>query len=127
MCAVKNTKIKVLVVDDEEVIRDLSKELMEYLGYDYISAEDGYEAQEIVHIQNPDVVILDLNMPKLSGEKTLMNLMEKYPDLRVLISTGEVLGDSEIDDLTAKGAFGFVKKPFSIADLNSIILEAAGR
>ena len=114
-------KIKILVVDDEDFIRELCREIFEYLGYIYYMAADGRSAVEVAAESHPDVVLLDLYMPKMSGEETLKALREKFPSLKILISSGQDLSEEELEDLKAKGASGFVHKPYSIIDLDAII------
>jgi two-component system cell cycle sensor histidine kinase/response regulator CckA len=107
----------VLVVDDEEPVRQVASEILKYLGYSVLTAPSGDEAVETVKNGGcPDVVLLDLIMPGLNGAQTLLKLRELEPDLPVLISTGYA-DHAAADSLTSEGANGFVNKPYHIETL----------
>lgn len=82
-----NNKIKVLMVDDEEQFRKTTKKILERRGFITIMAESGEEAIEKI-TKNPDVVILDINMPGIDGIQTLKKLKEISPELPVIMLTG---------------------------------------
>lgn len=103
----------VLVVDDEEVVRNLARVALERRGYAVLTAENGQEALEIFQ-QNRDrvsLVLLDLTMPVMGGEETLAGLKEMRPDVPVLLSSG--YSEWEAMRLFAgKGLIGFIQKPY---------------
>ena len=121
------TKGTVLVVDDEEPVRNIAAEILTYLGYSVITAASGEEAVRMLHEgTRPDLVILDVIMPGWSGARTLVVMREIDPDLPVLISTGysdRVSNDSLLQD----GADGFVPKPYGIETLARALETRAGR
>jgi len=78
---------KILLVDDEEGIQLLYREEFEEEGYEVVSAYNGEEALEIFASQPPELVILDINMPGMSGIEVLRRMKELKPDLPVILSS----------------------------------------
>ena len=121
----------VLVVDDEEVVRNLARVALERHGYTVITAENGQEALEIFQEQRDRIslVLLDLTMPVMGGEETLAGLKKLRPDVPVLLSSGY----SEWEAMrlfSAKGLTGFIQKPYPPARLVEAlrnVLEGANR
>jgi len=117
----------VLVVDDEEPIRNIASEILRHLGYEVLTAASGEEAVETLRSGvRPDVVLLDIIMPGWSGARTLLELRAIDPELPILISTGyadRVANDSLLQD----GADGFVSKPYGIDTLARALETRAGR
>ncbi len=113
---------RVLVVDDEEFIRGLSREALEGLGYDVLEASDGKEAIEIYKAEKGkiDLVILDLIMPKMGGKETFEMLKEIDPDVKVLISSGYGI-DPQAREMLDSRAKGFIQKPYNIAEIAEVI------
>jgi PAS domain S-box-containing protein len=107
----------VLLVDDEAVIRNLGRTILQRYGYKLLLAQDGQEALEVYrqHQGQIDLVILDLTMPRLSGRDTLRQLLQLDPNVRVLYSSG--YSAEHITDLDKEGVLGFVNKPYRPQDL----------
>jgi PAS domain S-box-containing protein len=108
----------ILVVDDEEMIRKLARNILEQSGYTVIVAENGEQAIRIFREVAGQIsaVLLDMTMPVMSGEKTLEQLRGINPGVRVLLSSGF----SEIEALErfpGKAVQGFVQKPYTAAHL----------
>jgi PAS domain S-box-containing protein len=112
-----------LLIDDEEDIRFAGKELLEAEGFKVYTAGDGIEGLNIYreHKGEIDLVILDLNMPKMSGKETLSQLLLIDPNVKVIISTGYIT-ESEKEEV--EGVVGFIEKPFDINKLLKMISEA---
>lgn len=119
-----NEKIKILVVDDEKVIRDGCSRVLSGKGYDAITAENGREALDILAKEPLDIILLDLKMPVMSGEEVLEITGEKYPDIPVIIITGHGTVDTAVECMK-KGAYDFITKPFQIDQFLLIITRAA--
>ncbi len=112
----------ILIVDDEEVIRNNASELLSELGYTSILANDGEDAVEIV--KNKDtaftLVLMDMIMPKVSGSQAFEEIHMIDPDLRVVICSGFSKDDS-VNLLLQKGAAGFLQKPYTLTSLSAMI------
>ncbi|MBN2853451.1 MAG: response regulator transcription factor [Clostridia bacterium] len=106
---------KILIVDDEKEIRDVISKYMQNEGYLTILAETGVEAVIKYHDEKPDIVILDLNLPDISGEKVCESIRESY-DTPIIMLTAKVNEDDRIKGLTL-GADDYVVKPFSPKEL----------
>lgn len=107
---------KVLVVDDEEDVRNYLIAALEDAGFDVDSASDGFEAMEKVNKSKPDMISLDLVMPKHSGSRFYFDL-QKDPELKkipVLIVTGHArdeLGKADFENMTMQGPGVYLEKP----------------
>jgi len=121
------TKGTVLVVDDEEPVRNIAQELLRYLGYAVVPAASGEEAVRMVREGlRPDLVLLDVIMPGWSGAETLSMLREIDAELPILITTG--YSDRAANEAFVKaGADGFVPKPYGISTLARALGTAAGK
>ncbi len=107
-------KKKVLVIDDEKVIRDLAEEIIGMFGYVCETAVDGNDGLKKVEEFQPDLVICDLYMPGISGIQVLETVKRNNPQTIVLLSTGMELDDDEQTKLDNLGAAGLIRKPFTI-------------
>jgi nitrogen-specific signal transduction histidine kinase/ActR/RegA family two-component response regulator len=118
----------ILVVDDEPGLRVLAKTGLQHRGFDVLTAETGEQALEILRGDQPhvDVVLLDLSMPGLSGERVLRAIRGFRPDLPVIIASGYATVESQTA-WNAAGAQGFVAKPYRIQDLASKLREVLDR
>ncbi len=115
----------VLVIDDEQVVRQTAKAMLERYGYTVLVAENGKEGIDLFRIvlDKVEVVILDMTMPVMSGEETLRNLRVIKPDVKVLLSSG--YNESEaIRRFTGKGLVGFIQKPYSALHLAETVRAA---
>jgi len=111
------TKGTVLVVDDEESVREVAGEILRYLGYTALTAPSGDCAVEQLRGgARPDVVLLDLIMPGMNGFQTLQAIRAIDPDVPVLITTGYA-DRAASQSLVTEGADGFVNKPYQIETL----------
>lgn len=108
----------ILVVDDEPIVRDLAKAILERERFRVLTADSGAEALTIYQQHHPDVdlVLLDLTMPKMSGRACLQQLRQLNPDVRVLLSSG-YSGDERLQDLLTVPTVGFIRKPYLAVDL----------
>ncbi len=114
---------KVLLVDDEELVRDLGTRILTRAGFQVLTAGDGSEAVEIYRRNRSDiqVVVLDLIMPEMDGEECLKRLIELNPEVRVVVTSGHL--DSFREDFQERSA-GFVRKPFRIEELLDKVFQA---
>ena len=108
--------INVLVVDDEAVLAEMVSMALRYEGWNIATAGDGAAALESARSQRPDVVVLDVMLPDMSGLDVLHKLREENPQLPVLLLTAKDAVEDRIAGLTA-GGDDYVTKPFSIEEV----------
>ncbi len=109
-------KINLLIVDDEVEFAATLAERMELRGLAAQIANNGKDALEMVSASQPDVVILDLKMPDLSGLEVLEGIKAKDPSIEVIMLTGHGSTASGVEGME-KGAFDYIMKPIELAEL----------
>jgi PAS domain S-box-containing protein len=112
----------ILVVDDEPMIRDLGRAILERAGYRVVTAEDGLDAVEVFARERGRIglVVLDVMMPRMSGRDAFRELVRLDPGVKVLFSTGYSAEElSELD-----GAVGLLNKPYRPAELLAAVRDA---
>ncbi|NIA19947.1 MAG: transporter substrate-binding domain-containing protein [Xanthomonadaceae bacterium] len=112
----------ILLVDDEETLRALGKEMLENLGFTVLLAEDGEQALEVYrrHMTEIKCVILDLTMPHMGGEQAFRELRQLNKDIKVIIASG--YSESDIKEkFLGKGLAGVLQKPYLLTDLQNIL------
>ena len=109
------TKGTVLLVDDEEVILEVSKALLEELGYWVIIARNGKEAIEVYRKDQKDIdfVLLDMVMPIMGGSEAYDRIKEINPNIKVLLLSGYSI-DGQATEILERGCDGFIQKPFTM-------------
>ncbi len=122
-----NKQIRVLVVDDSAFMRfTISKHLNEFPDIQVVgTAADGKEALELIPRLEPDVITLDVEMPKLDGLSTLSEIMKRFPRPVIMISSLTSEGTLETVRALTFGAVDFIAKPSFKANVASIMLEVA--
>ncbi|MEV6257707.1 response regulator transcription factor [Nocardia sp. NPDC051929] len=108
--------ITVLVVDDEPVLAEMMSMALRYEGWEVTTAGDGRTAVAKTRGARPDVVVLDVMLPDMTGLEVLGKLRAQYPDLPVLLLTAKDSVEDRIAGLTA-GGDDYVTKPFSIEEV----------
>ena len=118
----------VLLVEDEDVLRRVMKDLLEREGYTIIEARDGVQALDEVDRQAPDVVILDLNLPGLDGYGVLQQIRSRpatrHIPVMVLTAKGDEDNEVRVFEL---GADDFITKPFRARALSARLEAVLGR
>jgi len=120
---------KILVVDDEKEIRELIKERLTQSDYAVMTASDGQEAVIIAEANQPDLILLDIAMPKMDGYQTSEKLRKdsKTKNIPILFLTGKDLGDHGImEHCNSLGACGYIPKLSSLKELLEKIQEIVG-
>jgi two-component system cell cycle sensor histidine kinase/response regulator CckA len=109
----------ILLVDDEEMIIEVGKAMLEELGYRVVVAKGGREALDAVTNMGSqiDLVILDLIMPGFDGGKTFDRIREIQPLMRVMLSSGYAI-NGQAEEIMRRGCNGFIQKPFNISELS---------
>jgi DNA-binding NtrC family response regulator len=122
-------KIKILIVDDDPDIATTLRDRLESLGYDTITARDGLRALELIEQDTPNLVLLDLEMPKLSGLGVLKQLTRQRQngqDLPVIVMTAHGSIAAAVEAMK-EGAYDFLTKPFDVDHLSIVIRKAVER
>ena len=107
------TATKILVADDEEMIRDLLSRVLSQEGYQVTCAADGQEAVKLMRKERYDLVIADLVMPRVNGVELLRKAKEIDPTCPVIVITGYPSVDT-VTQLVRLGAVDYVTKPFNV-------------
>ncbi len=116
---------KILVVDDEGVMRVTATAILIELGYQVLSADNGKAAIELFrdHHEDIDLVLLDMIMPEMSGRDCFYQMKQIQPDVRIVLSSGFTRRE-EIADLRANQLTGFIRKPYRAAILSQVVAVA---
>ncbi|MCX8022340.1 MAG: PAS domain S-box protein [Syntrophorhabdaceae bacterium] len=114
----------ILLIDDQEMILDVGKEMLKTLGYKVLCAKGGLEAIEIYKKEGDHIalVILDMIMPGMTGEETYVKLKEINPSIKVILSSGYSM-NSQATSIMEKGCNGFIQKPFNMVELSAKIKD----
>jgi len=110
---------RVLVADDQRELRDILEETLHLAGCEVHTACDGLEAVELASTVQPDLVLLDICMPRLDGWKAYQALREKMPGIEVVVMTGY-----EVEKAAAKAhamGLGFLAKPFDLDEVRRLV------
>ncbi len=109
----------ILLVDDEAMIVDVGRQLLDRLGYQVLTAADGKQALEIYRKKKDhiDLVILDMIMPGMGGGEVFDRLRKLNPNVRVILSSGYSV-NGQATDILNRGCSGFIQKPFNIESLS---------
>jgi CheY-like chemotaxis protein len=118
------TGIKVLVVEDDDEVRQFMVESLEILGYDVSEAENGTVGLEEIARQRPDLLIVDFLMPGMNGAEVVSEVVARDPDLPIIVATGYADMDA-IDAII--GVNTVLRKPFQINDLAKSVKAALAR
>ncbi len=113
-------KSKILVVDDEEIVRESLQDWLGAYGFDVSIAEDGTEALGLIHDQKFDMIILDLRLPDMEGTEVLKETRKFRPELKAIILTAYPSKESTIEAVK-QGAAEYLVKPFEPEHLVGII------
>ncbi|RYC11544.1 response regulator transcription factor [Nocardioides zhouii] len=111
-----DSKPRVLVVDDDRAVRDSLRRSLEFNGYEVVLAADGAEGLVAVGAQHPDVVVIDVMMPRLDGIETTRALRTAGNDVPILVLTARDAVGDRVEGLDA-GADDYLTKPFALEEL----------
>ncbi|MBN1613835.1 MAG: response regulator, partial [Deltaproteobacteria bacterium] len=117
-------KETILLVDDEEMILDVNREVLESLGYKIIVAKNGLDAIDAYgsHKEEVGLVILDMIMPGIGGSETFDRLRQINPQVKIILSTGySLIGQAQ--NIMDRGCDAFIQKPYRMDDLSKKIRE----
>ena len=121
---------RILLVDDEDAVRAIATAILRRYGYRVVQAANGREALEMIGREPPDLVILDLTMPGLSGQETFHEIRRRTPSLAIIISSGHLLDEKAFHGSDPRPPEGLVQKPYEAANLARAVrdvLDGRGR
>ena len=116
-------KSRILVVDDEESIREFLEIMLKKEGYEVTTAEDGQNAKDILSKKSFDMVISDLQMPHVTGIELLKHVKESYPDTVFMLITAFGTTETAVEAMKM-GAYDYVTKPFKIDEVRMNVANA---
>lgn len=118
-------KAKILVVDDNFILRELMETVLLSYGYSCVCVEDGLAAINLLKNETFDMVISDIEMPRLNGLELLSHVKNKYPETKIIMISGKYRPDST--GLSINNAHHFLAKPFSVnlflSTVNSVLIS----
>jgi CheY-like chemotaxis protein len=94
-------RVRLLIVDDEPAIREVTSSVLTEEGYEVLTAEDGFDALRLLSEPLPDVMITDLNMPRMSGVELLEVVRQRFPQLPVIVISGQFMANEPPTGLLA--------------------------
>jgi CheY-like chemotaxis protein len=118
----------ILLVDDEELIRDLGQSILERMGYTVLLASDGNEGLRVYHRERKriDLTILDLSMPYLSGQEVLEQILAVDPNARIIISSG-YSENGYVHSPSKSGIVEYIAKPYRPDELAKVVRDILDR
>jgi two-component system, sensor histidine kinase and response regulator len=115
----KSGKHLILIIDDEEALRDGCSQVLEKAGYAVLTAEQGIEGIKLAREQLPDMAFIDLKMPNISGMEIIEILSRDIPDIVLVMITGFATIVSAVEAMQ-KGAYDYLPKPFNPDQLRAL-------
>jgi DNA-binding NtrC family response regulator len=116
-----NQNRMVLVVDDEESVREALSRILMSEGYTVVTAESGQQALELLQVKPVQLVISDQIMPGLSGIDLLKLVRVRHPRVLRIMLTGDTNRELPVRSINESEVYRFIRKPFSNADLRTIV------
>ncbi|MEA2101288.1 MAG: PAS domain S-box protein [Thermodesulfobacteriota bacterium] len=119
---------RILLVDDEDMLRDIGSEMLEFLGHEVVTASDGAECMDILKKDSAgfDLIILDMIMPGMDGHDTLREMAHTDIQTKVIVSSGFSFENQHEDILSNPLVIGSLNKPFDLKVLSRVISETIG-
>lgn len=119
---VKHGKGTILVVDDEEIVRNIAAKMLTRIGYEVVTIADGSEAVEYYkkNFQAIDLVIVDMMMPRMDGKEVFLAMRQINPKIKALLSTG-YSHNQAVQEVIDEGLLGFIGKPFELQEIAAAV------
>lgn len=114
-------KRTILIADDEPEVVQLVRMILEWEGYTVIAAADGFEALERVETHNPDLILLDVRMPRMSGLTVLEHLAKSEAVAIPVIMLSVVTTQPEVRAALQRGAVAYLTKPFELKEMTRLV------
>ena len=112
---------KILVIDDESSTGEIIQDFLSDLGYQTLIATDAKRGMELVELENPDLILLDILMPGISGLECLRRIKSMKPDAIVVVVSG-LKEEETAKEAIRGGAYDYLTKPFDLSYLQSDLL-----
>src|SRR6266850_230513 len=121
--ASEGKKLRVMVVDDQAAVCQVVADAIEYAGHDIVgTAKDGVEAVSLAKDLLPDVVVMDISMPRMNGVEAMKAILAAKSAKRVLLMSGEYRSWGVTrEEMMREGAAGFMEKPFNVSELFGLL------
>ena len=116
---------KILIVDDEQFVRDLLEKVLRRRGHEVVSASDAGQALAALESAEFDLLLTDVVMPGMDGFDLLRRVKSAYPDIKVIVLTGYARKQS-ISDFLLYGADDYLSKPFQVHELVAAVERVTG-
>jgi two-component system chemotaxis response regulator CheY len=117
-------KLQVLIVDDEAHVRTILRDILTSMGFEICGeGKNGLEAVELFRVHRPDLMLLDINMPVMTGEEALMVIMPEFPDSLILMLTS-MTDVKSVETCVNLGAIDYIRKDTSLSEIRNIIEQA---
>ena len=110
----------ILIIDDDETLREMLREVLTRSGHHVLSAENGELGIKLIQIHSVDLVITDIYMPHTDGLEVTIKLRETHPEIKIIVITGNA-PEFYVDSAMMLGAHDSLKKPFQLLELESKI------
>lgn len=124
MSGTMTSNLRVLVVDDEEKFRILSKKNLNLRGFEVEVAQAGEEAIAKIYNFEPNVVLLDVLMPRLTGNELVKMITDWKPEIQVIMVTANLSPEAE-QECMQNGAYAYIHKPVKFDQLSEVIKQSA--
>ena len=118
-------KRRILVIDDEAIVRVSCERMLRPEGYDVVVTPKGTDAIELLEREKFDLVLTDLKMPDMDGLEVLKHIKEKWPEIIVIIITGYGTISTAVQAIKM-GAYEYIEKPFTPEDILNAVRKALG-
>lgn len=110
---------KILVVDDDDAVLDTTITFLEFFGYDVVYAKDGFDAISKYEQHHPDLVFLDVKMPKMDGYETFFELKRRFPEIKAILMTAHA-DYTKWKEAKKNHALEIIEKPYSAELLKTL-------
>ena len=117
-----NNMPKLLVVDDEEDIREFARSFFKRRGVEVLTASGGLEALSLIEKEKPELVLLDVRMEQMTGIEVLRKIRERNLLIKVIMVTG-VEDEETVKEAKGLGVIGYVHKPLILDELEQVVLK----
>jgi CheY-like chemotaxis protein len=120
---------KILVIDDDVIVRMTIVRLLEEAGHDVLAAKDGLRGMAVFRNTEPDLVITDIIMPEQEGIQTISEMRKAKPDAKIIVMSGSGrIGDTDFLEIAkAGGAMAVIPKPFDMEELLALVRDCLGK